>query len=104
MMRKGSLAHITHCNINDSRVKTWGSAMTVALVAYLKTLGQSNSDCSVSSCAVLAQEICDGERALKHVLNHLKASGRVLDCLRGLRFYAVTTIRDALLRWESAFF
>lgn len=89
--------------VYDKPMKTGSTAMTDALGMYLATLGQSKFPCDVNSCAAHAQEMCDGERAPKHLLNHMVESGRVLDCLRGLRFYAVTTIRDPLLRWESAF-
>eukprot|EP00177_Eucheuma_denticulatum_P004125 GFKZ01007485.1.p1 GENE.GFKZ01007485.1~~GFKZ01007485.1.p1 ORF type:complete len:771 (-),score=156.43 GFKZ01007485.1:2886-5171(-) len=98
-LRDGCLSHI----IYDKPVKTGSSAVTVALRNLLDSKEQKYESCSFDTCLEPAKEVCDGKREKIHFVEHISAEEGLLDCLGRLGYYRVTSIREPLDRWESAF-
>lgn len=89
--------------IYDKPVKTGSTAVTVALQDYLTRRGEEFVDCTFESCGKAAREVCDGKRAKTHFVEHISPEDGLLDCLSRLGYYRVTSVREPLDRWESAF-
>lgn len=89
--------------IYDKPVKTGSTAVTVALQEYMKRRGEEFVECTFESCGKAAREVCDGKRAKTHFVEHISAENGLLECLKRLGYYRVTSVREPLDRWESSF-
>lgn len=89
--------------IYDKPVKTGSTAVTVALQGYLREKGQGFVECTFETCGKAGREVCQGKRDKIHFVEHISPEKGLMDCLKGLGYYRVTSIRDPLDRWESAF-
>lgn len=91
--------------VYDKPMKTGSTAVTQALKRLL-TLRQTNATfavCERAQCQQLARAICAGEAEPQHLLQHMDGEHGLLECLRHKGYYVMTSIREPLDRWESAY-
>lgn len=89
--------------VYDKPVKTGSSAVTSAIRSYLETLGQTADRCTKDECTEMAQAICAGKQKPRALIGHMFGEDGLLECLRKQGYYVVTSIREPLARWESAY-
>lgn len=89
--------------VYDKPVKTGSSAVSAAIRSYVETLGQTADPCTRNECTEMAQAICAGKQKPRALLGHMFGEDGLLKCLRKRGYYVVTSIREPLARWESAY-
>lgn len=99
----GSSAACLRHVVYDKPVKTGSTAVTKALKKYLNVRGAQYLKCSFQNCTDAAREVCAGEREKVNFVEHLAGDADTLGCLGRSGYYRVTSIREPLERWESAF-
>lgn len=91
----------------DKPVKTGSTAVTFAIRSYIQTRNEPDRKCTKQGCIDYAEQLCNGtypEKDMFSLIGHLKGTdGRVTRCLREKGYYSVTSIRDPVARWTSAF-
>lgn len=83
--------------------KTGSTAVTDAARWYVQTQGHSDYRCGLYSCGLYAQGVCDHRFRPKQLLGHLEAKFSTVQCLRDNNYFVVTSSRDPLDRWNSAY-
>lgn len=83
--------------------KTGSTAVTDAARWFIQTQGHADYRCGLYSCGLYAQGVCDRRFRPKQLLGHLEAQFSTVQCLRDNNFYVVTSNRDPLDRWNSAY-
>lgn len=83
--------------------KTGSTAVTYAARKYIHTQGHADYRCGLYSCGLYAEGVCDRRYPPKQLLGHLEANFSTIECLRESNYYVVTSNRDPLERWNSAY-
>ncbi|CDF33015.1 unnamed protein product [Chondrus crispus] len=99
----GSSAACLRHIVYDKPVKTGSTAVTKALKKYLNVRGAQYLKCTFQNCTEAAREVCAGEREKVNFVEHLTGDADTMGCLGRSGYYRVTSIREPLERWESAF-
>lgn len=82
--------------------KTGSTAVTDAARWWVATLGHSDYRCGINSCGPYAEGVCEGRLEKRQLLGHLMANYSTVDCLKDKGYYVVTSNRDPMERWRSA--
>lgn len=89
----------------DKPPKTGSSAISTNLRELYGRLKVPYASCRTSKqCGKLANEICAGRVPPQNLIAHIDATPALRTCLREkYNYYIVTSIRDPVSRWDSAF-
>lgn len=82
--------------------KTGSTAVTDAARAYVGSRGHSDYRCGMDSCGPYAEGVCVGRLERRMLLGHLSSNYSVVDCLKSRGYYVVTSNREPMERWRSA--
>eukprot|EP00177_Eucheuma_denticulatum_P006448 GFKZ01011755.1.p1 GENE.GFKZ01011755.1~~GFKZ01011755.1.p1 ORF type:complete len:343 (+),score=61.37 GFKZ01011755.1:102-1130(+) len=83
--------------------KTGSTAVTDAARWWVATLGHSDYRCGMRSCGPYAEGVCSGKVEPRQLLGHLSSNYSVVDCLKKKNYYVVTSNREPMERWRSAY-
>lgn len=83
--------------------KTGSTAVTYAARLYIQKQGHADYRCGLYSCGLYAEGVCDRRYPPKQLLGHLEANFSTVACLRESNYYVVTSNRNPLERWNSAY-
>lgn len=91
--------------VYDKPMKTGSTAVTQSLKRLLTSRNANTTFavCERVQCRQLARAICAGEAQPQHLLQHMDGEHGLLECLREKGYYVMTSIREPLDRWESAY-
>lgn len=87
----------------DKPIKTGSTAVTYALREYIQSRGGLHRRCSYDACSLRADAVCNGESKPEHLIGHIKGKDGLVECMKERGYYALTSVRDPLERWKSAF-
>lgn len=87
----------------DKPVKTGSTAIAEAIRSYIYDTGSIEQKCSYNSCWARAENICNSTLMPIHLLGHITLRTGLSECLRPKGYYTVTSIREPLQRWVSAY-
>lgn len=88
----------------DRPVKTGSTSVRSALQEYILSTGGEIMRCdNRGDCRVAAEQVCAGVRPPAHMTNHLVANTSLVNCLHGMGFYHVTSIREPKARILSVY-
>lgn len=89
----------------DKPPKTGSSAIFQALRIVYERIGQTYAVCgNLTSCGILAGEICEGTAPPQNLIMHISITPAVRSCLREkYNYYMLTSVREPGPRWDSAF-
>lgn len=83
--------------------KTGSTAVMDAARLYVRTQGQVDFRCGLYSCGLYAQGVCERRFRPKQLLGHLELNLSTVQCLRDDNYYVVTSSRNPIDRWNSAY-
>lgn len=87
----------------DKPIKTGSTAVTFAVRSYILSRGGKHRRCSYEVCTPRAEEVCKGTGTFEHLIGHVKGREGLVECMKTRGYYAMTSVRDPLERWRSAF-
>ena len=87
----------------DKPIKTGSTAVTYALRSYIISRGGLHRRCSYEACTPRAEAVCNGTGRFEHLIGHVKGREGLVECMKTRGYYALTSVRDPLERWRSAF-
>eukprot|EP00177_Eucheuma_denticulatum_P004306 GFKZ01007822.1.p1 GENE.GFKZ01007822.1~~GFKZ01007822.1.p1 ORF type:complete len:314 (+),score=43.81 GFKZ01007822.1:223-1164(+) len=83
--------------------KTGSTALTDAARMYVSKMGHADYRCGMLSCGPYADGVCEGRLEPRHLLGHLSSNYSVVECLKKRNYYVVTSNREPVERWQSAY-
>lgn len=83
--------------------KTGSTAVTDAARVFVQRNGHSDYRCGMLSCGPYAEGVCSGTLEPRQLLGHLNANFSIVNCLKEKNYFVVTSNRDPLERWRSAY-
>lgn len=87
----------------DKPIKTGSTAVTYALREYIMARGGRHRRCSYDACTPRALAVCNGTAEPEHLIGHIRGKEGQVECMKSHGYYAITSVRDPLERWTSAY-